>query len=274
METLSLGSTGPNVMLIQSLLNRLGYPAGAVDGSFGPGTQRAVVLFQRDFGLAPDGIIGPSTWAVMERFLLGYSRYTVRSGETIYSIARRFYTTENAVLTANPGVDPNALSIGQQLIVPYGIDVVYTDIAYTYEILDRQLKGLRARYPFLEISTIGTSVMGKNQYVIRLGRGTDQVSYNAAHHANEWITTPLLMKFVEKRLKSLRGWRPTRELQHPGNLEPVQHLYCSHGQPRRRRPGQLLARITRIPYTVKPRRSTGPDCRFQAFGKPISAVPT
>jgi g-D-glutamyl-meso-diaminopimelate peptidase len=202
METLSLGSTGPNVKLVQSLLNKIGYSAGAVDGSFGAGTQQAVIRFQRDYGLTPDGVIGPATWAVLERLLLGYDTVTVRPGDTIYAIARRFHTAPNAVLTANPGVSPTALYVGQRLVVPYGIDVVYTDIDYTYEILDRQLRGLRARYPFLEVGSIGMSVMGKNIYVVRLGRGPNQVSYNASHHANEWITTPLLMKFIENFAKA------------------------------------------------------------------------
>ncbi|SHH91323.1 g-D-glutamyl-meso-diaminopimelate peptidase [Sporobacter termitidis DSM 10068] len=197
METLLLGSTGPNVKLIQSLLNRIGYSAGAVDGAFGSRTRQAVIQFQQDYGLTPDGVVGPATWAAMERLLLGYDDYNVRPGDTVYAIARRFYTTENAILTANPGINPNNLYIGQHLTVPYGIDVVYTDIDYTYDILSRQLRGLRARYPFLEVSSIGTSVMGKSLYAVRLGRGTNQVFYNAAHHANEWITTPLLMKFIE-----------------------------------------------------------------------------
>jgi g-D-glutamyl-meso-diaminopimelate peptidase len=202
METLSLGSTGPNVKLVQSLLNKLGFNAGAVDGIFGPGMRQAVINFQRSYGLTPDGVIGPATWAVLERLLLGYDVYTVRQGDTMYAIAQRFHTTVNAIRTANPGVSPTALYIGQRLIVPYGLDVVYTDIDYTYEILDRQIRGLRVRYPFLEVGTIGKSVMGKNLYVIRLGRGSNQVSYNASHHANEWITTPLLMKFIENASKA------------------------------------------------------------------------
>ena len=202
METLSLGSTGPNVKLIQSLLNRIGYAAGDVDGYFGPSTRQAIVLFQKNYGLTPDGVVGPATWAVFDRLLLGYDTYTIRAGDTIAALARRYYTTVNAILTANPGVRPTNLSIGQRLVVPYGLDIVFTDIDYTYEILDRQLRGLRARYPFLEVGSIGKSVMGKNQYVVRLGRGSNQVSYNASHHANEWITTPLLMKFIENMSKA------------------------------------------------------------------------
>ncbi|HEY9059023.1 MAG TPA: M14 family metallopeptidase [Pseudobacteroides sp.] len=197
MEILRLGSTGPNVKLIQSLLRQIGYNIEAVDGVFGNNTRQAVASFQRNNGLTSDGIVGPATWAVFDRLLLGYDTYVVRPGDSLYNIARRYYTTLNAILTANPGINPSALRIGQQIIVPYGIDVVFTDIDYTYEILERQIRGLRVRYPFIEIGVAGKSVLGKNLYYIRLGRGTKQVSYNASHHANEWITTPLLMKFVE-----------------------------------------------------------------------------
>lgn len=201
-ETLAIGSTGPNVKLIQSLLNRIGYNAGPVDGSFGAQTQRAVMNFQRNNGLVSDGVIGPATWRILESLLLGYDTYTVRPGDTVYTIARKYYTTVNAILTANPGINPNALAIGQRLTVPYGIDIVFTDIDYTYEIMERQIRGLRARYPFLEVGSAGQSVMGKNLYTVRLGRGSNQVSYNASHHANEWITTPLLMKFIENFAKA------------------------------------------------------------------------
>ncbi len=63
--------------------------------------------------------------------------------------------------------------------------------------MERDIQGLKARYPFLQIGSIGQSVMGKNLYYIRLGTGENQISYNGSHHGNEWITTPLLMKFIE-----------------------------------------------------------------------------
>lgn len=39
--------------------------------------------------------------------------------------------------------------------------------------------------------------MGDNIWVIKLGNGPKQVFYSASIHANEWITTPVLMKFIE-----------------------------------------------------------------------------
>jgi peptidoglycan hydrolase-like protein with peptidoglycan-binding domain len=62
------GSSGVNVRLIQGALNVIraiypGIPGVAEDGIFGPLTRNAVVAFQRQFLLTPDGIVGPVTWA-------------------------------------------------------------------------------------------------------------------------------------------------------------------------------------------------------------------
>lgn len=197
MEVLRLGSRGPQVKLVQSLLAKIGYDAGAIDGIFGQQTRQAVIEFQRDNGLTPDGIVGPSTWRLFERFLLGYDIYTIKPGDTFYQIAARYYTNLNAILTANPNLNPSNLQIGQQIVVPYGIDVVFTDVDYTYDIMERDIRGLKARYPFLEVGIAGRSVLGRNLYYIRLGTGPTEVFYNGAHHGLEWITTPLLMKFIE-----------------------------------------------------------------------------
>lgn len=202
MRTLRQGMRGTDVMEIQALLRKLGYNVGAIDGVFGQQTYNAVVQFQRRFGLVPDGIIGPDTYRVMERYLLGYDNYTIRLRDTVYNIARRYGVNPAFILAANPALDPNNLQIGQQIIVPYNIDVVDTNIDYTYEIMERDINGLKARYPFIETGVAGRSVLGRNLYYLRLGTGPNQVFYNGAHHSLEWITSPLLMKFAEDFLKA------------------------------------------------------------------------
>lgn len=65
---LRLGSAGEAVLQIQGALNRISrnYPAipkiTPLDGLFGPGTEVAVMEFQRIFNLTPDGIVGSATW--------------------------------------------------------------------------------------------------------------------------------------------------------------------------------------------------------------------
>jgi hypothetical protein len=59
LATLRRGSVGNDVKTLQMRL------AIGVDGSFGPVTEAAVVAFQRGAGLAPDGVVGPKTWAAM-----------------------------------------------------------------------------------------------------------------------------------------------------------------------------------------------------------------
>ncbi|NLG36427.1 MAG: LysM peptidoglycan-binding domain-containing protein, partial [Clostridiales bacterium] len=44
--------------------------------------------------------------------------HTVAAGDTFFRLARRYGVTINAIRTANPNVNPNALRIGQTLCIP------------------------------------------------------------------------------------------------------------------------------------------------------------
>lgn len=56
-----MGSRSEEVKSIQRALNERGYYAGGVDGIFGTKTKNAVINFQKDNGLSPDGIAGKQT---------------------------------------------------------------------------------------------------------------------------------------------------------------------------------------------------------------------
>ncbi len=44
--------------------------------------------------------------------------YTIQPGDTLIGIGRRFGYTLDALLTVNPGIDPNRLQVGQQICLP------------------------------------------------------------------------------------------------------------------------------------------------------------
>lgn len=51
---------------LQTLLKKLGYNVGGIDGSFGRLTRDAVLAFQADAGLVTDGVVGSRTWTALE----------------------------------------------------------------------------------------------------------------------------------------------------------------------------------------------------------------
>src|ERR1043165_8160753 len=61
MKTLRRGSSGADVVTLQKRLVTLGFPPGATNGKFGPGTEAAVMAFQRSERLSVDGVVGPTT---------------------------------------------------------------------------------------------------------------------------------------------------------------------------------------------------------------------
>lgn len=75
--------------------------------------------------------------------------------------------------------------------------IVNINSNYTYQNLQKDINNLRIVYPFLEIGNIGKSVLNKQIPYIRIGDGPKEIFYNGSFHANEWITTPVLMKFIE-----------------------------------------------------------------------------
>lgn len=67
LPTLRSGMYGPAVARVQETLKELGFYTGPLDGVFGPGTETAVMDFQRSVQLADDGVVGPATWGALLR---------------------------------------------------------------------------------------------------------------------------------------------------------------------------------------------------------------
>jgi g-D-glutamyl-meso-diaminopimelate peptidase len=67
---------------------------------------------------------------------------------------------------------------------------------YLYEKMIQDSWRLGSGHSSLSVYSIGRSVLGRELILLRCGCGPRHIGINAAFHANEWITSALLMRFV------------------------------------------------------------------------------
>lgn len=75
--------------------------------------------------------------------------------------------------------------------------IVTANTAYRSTIFMEDVEKLTTRYPFIERHCIGDSVLGQQIVALKIGKGALPIHYNGAVHANEWMTSLLLMRFIE-----------------------------------------------------------------------------
>ncbi len=66
-----------------------------------------------------------------------------------------------------------------------------------------ELNQLVTLYPFLQKEIIGYSVLGKPIVELKIGNGPKKIHMNGSFHANEWITTSIMMYWLKNFLASL-----------------------------------------------------------------------
>ena len=83
--------------------------------------------------------------------------------------------------------------------------IVPTDVPMTPALADSLVDRLAAEYPFLRAETLAATAYGRPIRALSLGTGARRVLYSAAHHANEWLTATVLLKFAEDYAEALRS---------------------------------------------------------------------
>ncbi len=76
--------------------------------------------------------------------------------------------------------------------------IVKTDVPMTHALCEQTILELTGSYPFCTTRVLTETEFGRTVRTLVIGSGPRQVIYSAAHHANEWITTPVILKFVEE----------------------------------------------------------------------------
>lgn len=92
---------------------------------------------------------------------------------------------------------------------------------YNYNKLDKDLKELQNKYPFLKICSFGKSVQKRELFLVRLGKGKKHIHLNGAHHGMEWLTSALLVQFVSDLAASVLCGEPFL-----GETRPVSSLHA------------------------------------------------
>ena len=83
--------------------------------------------------------------------------------------------------------------------------IVLPDVPITSQINDQIILQLAAKYPFLRTEVLTRTAFGRPLRALAIGNGPRKVIYTAAHHANEWITSYILLKFVEELAQAMES---------------------------------------------------------------------
>lgn len=83
--------------------------------------------------------------------------------------------------------------------------IVQTDVPITWESCDRMIRQIVQVYPFCRTEIIGTTEFGRTLRALYIGTGQRKVFYSAAHHANEWLTSLVLLKFAEELAQAVQN---------------------------------------------------------------------
>ncbi|WP_085523366.1 M14 family metallopeptidase [Tuberibacillus sp. Marseille-P3662] len=140
--------------------------------------------------------------------------HTVDPGDTLWSIATHRRIALDALLLLNPDINPRKLKEGMTIDLPYKVTkpVVNGKQSYDFSTMVRDIKRLMALYPFIRQQSVGRSVEGKSLYELRVGQGSQVVHVNGSFHAREWISTPIIMAFLNDYLLALTNRETIRGL--------------------------------------------------------------
>lgn len=83
---------------------------------------------------------------------------------------------------------------------------------YDFKQMQQDLGELRRAYHFIDVFAIGRSVLEREIYCIRWGRGKLRVMLTGGFHGMEWITTLLLMRFLEDLCSHYKDGEPIQEV--------------------------------------------------------------
>ena len=81
--------------------------------------------------------------------------------------------------------------------------IVKTDIPITAALCSRYIRQIVEAYPFCRTEVLTETAYGRPVEALIIGSGGRKTLFTAAHHANEWITALVVLKFVEELAQAI-----------------------------------------------------------------------
>lgn len=141
-------------------------------------------------------------------------KYTIRENDELNKLAAKRNLSNDAIILVNQGCDFNNISIGSTIFLPKRVcqPVINGKRKYNYDALSQDIEKILELYPFIKVKEIGKSVLGNSIKEIRIGRGEKKVHMNASFHANEWITTSVIMSLLNSFLLSITNLQAMKRI--------------------------------------------------------------
>jgi len=83
--------------------------------------------------------------------------------------------------------------------------IVNTGIPITAESCNQMIQEIVKAYPFCRTEVLTRTAFQRPLRTLVIGTGPRKVIYSAAHHANEWITSLVLLKFAEELAAAIQN---------------------------------------------------------------------
>lgn len=81
--------------------------------------------------------------------------------------------------------------------------IVNTTVPITSESCNRYIMEIVQAYPFCRTELLTATAFGRPVRSLIMGEGPRKVMFSAAHHANEWITAYVLLKYAEELAEAI-----------------------------------------------------------------------
>jgi peptidoglycan hydrolase-like protein with peptidoglycan-binding domain len=172
-----------DVRLLQQMLRDMNYPVGNIDGDFGPITEAALILYQKDHMIGdPEGVCGVNTWAALEAQFGDLDG--LRSEESIEDYVNDTYGTAHSSMDPEEQLAALATAANEQLTaagVPY-VPIAFGDAGTNWAIFDWRPWAV----------TVNRDLYVKAQESGEAAENMDTI-YHESRHGEQWWTIGRLL---------------------------------------------------------------------------------